>query len=35
VKLHRAEAEPGAATQRLAAIVAETLREAIARSASA
>jgi len=33
VKLHRAEAEPGPATQRLAAIVAETLREAAARGA--
>jgi hypothetical protein len=31
VKLHRAEADPGPATRRLAAIVAETLREAIER----
>jgi len=32
LKLHRADAEPGPATQRLAAIVAETLREAIVRT---
>jgi hypothetical protein len=31
LKLHRAEAEPGPATRRLATIVAETLREAAAR----
>jgi HD-like signal output (HDOD) protein len=30
VKLHRAEAEPGPAARRLATIVAETLREAVA-----
>jgi hypothetical protein len=34
VKLHRAEADPGPATQRLAAIVADTLREAAARGAA-
>jgi hypothetical protein len=33
VKLHRAEADPGPATQRLAAIVAATLREAVAGGA--
>ena len=32
LKLHRAEAEPGPATRRLAAIVAETLRDAVARA---
>jgi len=33
LKLHRAEAEPGPATHRLATIVAETVREAAARGA--
>ena len=34
VKLHRAEAEPGPATRRLAAIVGEALRDAAARVAA-